>query len=100
MAKPVLEIDGRRTRTLNAFFKEVSQALIPGKRWGRSLDAFNDILRGGFGTPAGGFILRWVRSDRAREHLGETLFATLVEIIRVHGPGGAEATDGVELELA
>jgi hypothetical protein len=41
-----------------------------------------------------------VRSDRAREHLGETLFATLVEIIRVHGPGGAEATDGVELELA
>lgn len=100
MAKPVIEIEGRRTRTLNSFLKEISRAVIPGKTWGQNLDAFNDILRGGFGTPDEGFILRWVRSDRAREHLGDRLFDTIVEIVREHGPGGAEAEDGVELELA
>ena len=42
----------------------------PGAEWGRNLDAFNDILRGGFGTPAGGFRLRWVNFQRSREALG------------------------------
>jgi hypothetical protein len=35
-----------------------------------NLDAFNDILRGGFGTPEHGFVLRWLRSDQSREALG------------------------------
>jgi hypothetical protein len=48
----------------------VSRALIPGAYWGRNLDAFNDILRGGFGTPEGGFILRWVQSERSKRVLG------------------------------
>ncbi|MBT9471799.1 MAG: barstar family protein [Pseudomonadota bacterium] len=41
-----------------------------GAYWGRNLDAFNDILRGGFGTPEEGFVIRWINSDQAREHLG------------------------------
>ncbi|KIG13422.1 ribonuclease inhibitor [Enhygromyxa salina] len=104
--KPVIEIDGARFRTLNGFYDEIERALLgPGVRWGRNLDAFNDVLRGGFGiTPAGGFVIRWRRSARSRERLGvgrggQQLFDTLVEIIRVHGPGGEEAEDGVDLEL-
>jgi hypothetical protein len=30
----------------------------------------NDILSGGFGTPEGGLVLRWVHSDQSRSRLG------------------------------
>lgn len=107
---------------------------MSGYQWRGHLDAFNDILRGGFRTPDGGFVLRWVNSslsiDRlgydetvkwlerimqtchpsnvlrveaelaaARHGEGPTLFDIIVEIIRTHGPDGAEAEDNVLLEL-
>lgn len=103
--------------------------------WHGNLDGFNDLLRGGFGTPDGGFVLRWVRANRSRTSLGyaatvrrleqllatchpsnathvrdrlqtaqrgegPTLFDEIVETIRIHGPYGDEAEDGVELVLA
>lgn len=64
------EIDGERFWTLKEFYDEISRVLIPGAHWGHNLDAFNDVLSGGFGTPNGGFILRWVNSDISRERLG------------------------------
>lgn len=67
---PVLEIDGTRFGDLEEFWDEVSRQLIPGAEWGRNLDAFNDILRGGFGTPEDGFVLRWTNSERSRVVLG------------------------------
>lgn len=67
--KPTLEIDGTRFETLEGFYDEVSRRLIPGSYWGRNLDAFNDILRGGFGTPEGGFILIWRHHGRSRAAL-------------------------------
>ncbi len=36
----------------------------------------------------------------ARRGEGQTVFDVLVEIIRDHGPGGAQEEDGVLLELA
>ena len=39
------------------------------------------------------------RLRRAQRHEGPTLFDEIVEIIRIHGVGGAEAEDGVVLEL-
>jgi hypothetical protein len=66
----VYEIDGRRFSTLKEFFAEVSRVLIPGAEWGHNLDAFNDILRGGFGTPAGGFTIRWSKHGISKERLG------------------------------
>jgi RNAse (barnase) inhibitor barstar len=135
MAKPLIEIDGTRFDSLNGFWNEISSRVIPGFQWGHNLDALNDILRGGFGTPEGGFRLRWVNFDRSKEALGysetirwlermlrecnplndwhvkeqlekarrgegPTLADTIVAIIKVHGPGGDEQEDGVELELA
>jgi RNAse (barnase) inhibitor barstar len=97
--RPEREIDGERFATLDGFFDEVERVLLaPGVYWGRNLDAFNDILRGGFGTPEGGFVLRWRRVDLSRARLGAS-FDTLVAILRDHGPGGREAEDGVELQL-
>src|SRR4051812_10174540 len=68
--KPTYEIDGSRFGTLQEFYAEIGRVLIPGAEWGHNLDAFNDILRGGFGTPDGGFVLRWVNSELSRERLG------------------------------
>ncbi len=99
--KPVLEIDGARFSDRASFYAEVSEQLIPGASWGGNLDAFNDVLRGGFGTPGGGFVLRWKNAELSRERLrGEPrLFDEIVEIIREHGAGGGEAEDGIELSL-
>jgi len=132
--KATYEIDGRDFSTLEEFYADISRVLIPGASWGHNLDALNDILCGGFGTPDGGFVLRWKNATVSRERLGypetvrqlelrlarchhsnrgavsadleaaqrgvgPTVFDWLLEIIRVHGPGGDEAEDGVILEL-
>ncbi len=126
-------IDGTLTESLEAFFDQFSRVVLT-EPWGRNLDAFNDVLRGGFGTPDKGFILRWKNSARFKELLsyretvrqlelrllgcdftsrgrvardlsaaqsgvGPTVFEWLIEIISVHGAGGAEASDNVLLIL-
>lgn len=70
MAKLLYEIDGRDFSTLDEFYDVISRMLIPRAEWGHNLDAFNDILRGGFGTPDDGFVLRWTNSELSRERLG------------------------------
>jgi RNAse (barnase) inhibitor barstar len=77
--KQVYEIDGAVFSSLEGFFDEVSRKLIPDAIWGKNLDAFNDILRGGFGTPEDGFGLRWLNSNESREQLG---FAETVRQLR------------------
>ncbi len=66
------EIDGRAFFTLEGFFDEISRVLIPGAGWGHNLDAFNDILRGGFGTPDDGFELAWLNHGVSKERLGHS----------------------------
>lgn len=119
MTPPVLVLDGAAFTDLDGFAREFSR-LLTGHTWHGNLDAFNDILRGGLGTPAGSWVLRWVNSAASRAALGypatvhrlsglahpdqdrlraaergegPTLFDELVEIIRDH------AADGVRLEL-
>jgi RNAse (barnase) inhibitor barstar len=84
--KPVYEIDGKRFSTLEEFYDEISRVLIPGAPWGHNLDAFNDILRGGFGTPQGGFMLRWANSKESKQRLGypETVRQLELRLKRCH----------------
>jgi RNAse (barnase) inhibitor barstar len=70
MSRVIYEIDGLDFTTEQEFYDVVSSRLIPGAEWGHNLDAFNDILGGGFGTPDDGFILRWVNSALSRDRLG------------------------------
>ena len=100
--KPQYTIDGIEFSTLDEFAKLFSSRVLQTYVWHGSLDAFNDILRGGCGTThEQGFILIWKNHKASRRRLGDKLFDTLVEIIRVHGPGGGEEEeDGVELILA
>lgn len=69
MSKKMYAIDGAHFKTLEEFYDEISRNIIPGFVWGRNLDAFNDILNGGFGTPEEGFILVWSNSALSRKYL-------------------------------
>ena len=73
-------IDGKRIVSLDAFFDEFGRVALSGARWGRNLNAFNDVLRGGFGTPDEGFTLRWSNSEASREMLGYPETARQLEI--------------------
>ena len=44
-------IDGRRFSTMRGFYDEVEHVFTCGLHWriGQNLNAFNDVLRGGFG---------------------------------------------------
>jgi RNAse (barnase) inhibitor barstar len=84
--KKVYEIDGAAFTTLEEFFSEVSLKIIPDADWGHNLDAFNDILRGGFGTPEEGFVFRWKNSQLSRNRLGyvETVRQLELRLQRCH----------------
>ena len=69
VGKQTLVIDGSRFSDFAGFVREFSANLVDFE-WHGSLDAFTDILRGGCGTPDGGFILQWTFSDRSRAALG------------------------------
>src|SRR5262249_41747889 len=70
MQKRTYYIDGNRFKTLEEFYEEITHELIPGAHWGKNLDAFNDILRGGFGTPENGFVLVWSNHNSSIKTLG------------------------------
>jgi RNAse (barnase) inhibitor barstar len=50
---PVLVIDGANFTDFDGFAAEFSR-LLGNYTWRGNLDAFNDVLRGGFGTPEHG----------------------------------------------
>ena len=95
-------LDGATMRTISDVYDQVGDRLIPGRSWGRNLDAFADVLRGGFGTPDSGCTITWRDAGSARDHLGG-VFTTLVEIIHEHGPGadrfGRPTGSNIRLEL-
>jgi hypothetical protein len=66
---PVLVIDGANLSDFDGFAREFSR-LLCNYTWRGNLDAFNDLLRGGFGTPENGWVLRWLNSETSRAALG------------------------------
>ena len=88
------EIDGERFATLEEFYDEVDRVMHL-SRWGHNLDAFNDILRGGFGTPEGGFAICWKNHRVSRDRLGypETIRQLKLRLERCH-PVGREEVSG------
>jgi RNAse (barnase) inhibitor barstar len=84
--KRVYEIDGAAFSTLEEFYLEISRKIAPSAGWGHNLEAFNDILRGGFGTPDEGFVLRWKNSGLSKDRLGyaETVRQLELRLQRCH----------------
>jgi RNAse (barnase) inhibitor barstar len=75
---PVLVVDGARFSDLDGFAREFS-GLLSGYTWRGNLDALNDILRGGYGTPTDGWVLRWVDAETSRAALGHAETARRLE---------------------
>jgi RNAse (barnase) inhibitor barstar len=86
------EIDGQDFSTLEGFYEEATKVLFPRTSWGRNLDAFNDVLRGGFGTPEEGFEIVWRNHALSKERLGhpETV-RQLEQILRTCHPSNRES---------
>ena len=70
MNKTIFEIDGNDSSTLPEFAADFTKRLNIEIEWHGNLDALNDILHGGFGTPEDGFILIWKNSEVSRKRLG------------------------------
>lgn len=66
---PVLVIDGATFSDFEGFTWEFSR-MFDDYTWRGHMDAFNDILHGGFGTPDGLWTLRWLNSGLSRSALG------------------------------
>ena len=80
-------IDGESFSTLGGFYACVSDRLgTPAGKTIRSLDAFNDLLRGGFGKTEAGESLhvRWIHSDKSRTDLGYDATAAYYEKLLEH----------------
>ena len=98
MDKRVYLIDGAQFSSFEEFVDYFSETVLTDWRWNGNFDAFNDILRGGFGTPENGFILRWQNSELSRQKLGSK-FEQIVEIIQEHEFAAVQGHNGIELEL-
>jgi RNAse (barnase) inhibitor barstar len=84
----VYAVDGTRIGSLEDFWLVMGEAVNgPGGYFGRNLDAFNDCLRGGFGTPEDDdFIVEWHHHEHSRTALGypETTRQLEMRLARCH----------------
>jgi len=91
---PVLVIDGARFSDFDGFTREFSR-LLDNYVWRGNLDAFNDLLRGGFGTPENGWVLRWRNSELSCSALGyEAAIQRLEQVLLTCRPSNRSRIEG------
>lgn len=89
-------IDGRHFSTMAGFYDEAEQVFTCGLNWkiGRNLNAFNDILRGGFGRHEYGepIHIKWIAYQKSVRNLGQETIDTITEIILDTNGSGHDCT--------
>lgn len=89
-------IDGRHFSDMDGFYDEVEQAFtsVLDRGIGRNLNAFNDILRGGFGRHEFGnpIHIKWLSYEKSVRDLGKETMDTIVEIILDTDHSGHDCT--------
>lgn len=69
-----LAIEGNAINDIASFYEEINRVFMVGESWtiGHSLDAFNDLLFGGYGALQGAQSvgIRWHHMDHSRTALG------------------------------
>lgn len=72
--KNIIEIDGNNFSNINDFYDEIEKKFCKNLGWkfGRNLDAFNDVLRGGYGIYEYQEPVKiiWHNADKSRQDLG------------------------------
>lgn len=88
MNKQIITINGDNFSDLETFYDEIDNVLTKNLDWktGHNLNAFNDLLRGGFGVyeyeePVK---LVWTNFSNSKKTLGQELIDRLVEVITDH----------------
>lgn len=88
MSKQTLLINGDNFSDLEGFHNEIDRVLTKDLDWetGHNLNAFNDLLRGGFGVYEYEEPVKiiWTNFSGSKLRLGEELTNTLLEIIKEH----------------
>jgi len=78
-------IDGKNFSTMKGFYDEVEKVFTFNLKWkiGRNLDAFNDILRGGFGRHdyEEPILIKWLNYKKSEHNLGVETMEIITEII-------------------
>lgn len=78
-------LDGNNFNDINGFYDEIDKLLTKDLSWktGHNLDAFNDLLRGGFNVFEFGepITIRWINYNKSKKDLGDDLILKLLEIM-------------------
>lgn len=81
-------IDGRDIHTLNDFFDQIEQKLTSkiDFKIGRNMNAFSDLLWGGFGIHeyAEPLHIVWIYTEKSKQALGDKYFNKIISIIENH----------------
>jgi RNAse (barnase) inhibitor barstar len=95
MSKQIITINGDNFSDIETFYDEIDRILTIDLDWktGHNLNAFNDLLRGGFGVYEYEESVKiiWTKFSKSLKTLGQELTETLIEIIREH--------DHIEFEI-
>ncbi len=88
MNKQTIILNGDNFSDLESFYDEIDRILTKDLTWqtGHTLDAFNDLLRGGFGVYEFGEPVKiiWTKFSDSKDKLGNEITKTLLEIIASH----------------
>ncbi len=85
MVREEFVINGWAFTTMDGFYDEVERVFTCGLTWriGRNLNAFNDVLRGGFGRhePGVPILVRWLGFAKSERNVGPDMMAAIEEIL-------------------
>lgn len=97
MNKQTIIINGNNFYDLETFYDEVDRVLTKDLNWktGHNLDAFNDLLRGGFGAYEYEEPIKiiWTNINKSKQTLNKKTFHKLLEIIARHNHIEFSTTD-------
>ena len=103
MSKKEIFIDANNFSTLDEFYDEIENKLTKDLTWkiGRNLDAYNDILRGGFGIFEYEEPIRlfWINNKKSKRDLGfkQTLKYLEQKLERCHPTNIDSVKNDIEL---
>lgn len=96
MSRRIITLDGNNFSDIEGFYDETVRVFTKDLTWntGRNLNAFADLLRGGFGVHDYGepICIRWLNSGKSRKDLGYSETAKYYEnLLKVCHPTNVES---------